>query len=275
MECYGFDIHSPYLFASAGGFFLGAAISFFVLTMISIGKKRSRRAAGIYLSLSAFFTVILLSLFFIDIPSLEYTHSLALSGGVSALCGAAASAWKKIAGGTLLVLLLAFITLFSFYARQRECVEDGEPLIYLRVLSVEESRIEVEVVNYGDEAKENLSIKSFENGLEVSVGYRRTVFPQWFFFSKNRCLYRIEDIGGPGRVKPSSAGTGPESGDKEPESGITEPERRMSILESIVESLPFVHVSREVVRITEPEEFTKYSIVAEQGELAVRTSSDH
>ncbi|MFO7850254.1 MAG: hypothetical protein R6V67_09865 [Spirochaetia bacterium] len=251
MECYGFDIHSPFLFICGAGFFIGTAVSSFVRSFFMDREKRSRAIAGVYFSLSAFFTVLLLALFLIDIPSLRYSNTFAVVAAVSVLLGAAAASWKRTVGGTLLVLVLAVITLFSLYARQWNCVEEGESILQLRVLSVDKSGIEVEVMDPGEESKENIRIKSIDGGGEISIGYRRTELPEWFFLSKNPYLYRLEVIGPSVDNKSGS---------------------EVSILERIVGSFPFVGITKEEVIIADPEELSRYKLIADHGELTAVTS---
>lgn len=237
MACGGLDIHSPYLFLSGAGIFLGAAVSAFLRSMFHREKRRNVTVAGIYLYLALFFSVILFSLFLLDIPALKYEATFAVVGAVAAVIGAVAATWKKTAGGLLLVLVVSVCTILSLYIGGRHCEEADGPLVDIRVLSVSDERIELEILRAVGFGKTHAVVENEGDGGGISVIYSRAELAEWLFYPRASRLYRVENIG------PLS--------DNERENGGP-------LLERVVDLLPFVRISEESLSIAEPEQFSRY-----------------
>lgn len=237
MACGGLDIHSPFLFLSGAGIFLGAAVSAFLRSIFHRGKRRNVTVAGVYLYLALFFTVILFSLFLLDIPSLVYDSSFWIVGSVATALGAAAATWKKTAGGLLIVLIVSLFTLLTLYVGGRHCEEAEGPLVDVRVLSVSDERIELEIIRAVGLDTSRMVVENEGIAGGFSVIYSRVELSEWLFYPRASQLYRVEKIG------PLSDN---ESGEGGP------------LIERVVVLLPFVRVSEEALNIAELEQFSRY-----------------
>lgn len=258
MPCGGLDIHSPYLFLTGAGLFLGAALSAAVRSFLYTGKRRARSCAGVYFYLTLAFTVVLLSIFVLDIPGLTYNDNYLYVASIAAVIAAVSATWKRSIGAVLLVFLLALYALLTLLLQDSICESMQEPLTEVRVLSVEENRLELELI--GREGP-MYGVKKIRTDGEVrgfSLVYKRIEFAEWMFFPRNRYFYRLISLCpllGEGDIEAQNKNNG------------------MRIVEQIGAKFPFIQIEQVEVDISDPSKFSKYRVFIEEERLELEKNT--